>query len=162
MTPWQFGKGIDRVIRPANFTTLMLRKVTQAILLPVLFALLTVGGKTTLCDVLSVVGLEGHHHPCEDDRSAAPLCFETHDHDHDHGHDEVPCPESCEIQLSEAPAPILLKVPALAETFSLPCLLEVLLAASRPGECLRSVEKLEPPDHAVSLIDPTFTGRFLV
>jgi len=136
----------------------MLRKVTQAILLPVLFALLTVGGKTTLCDVLSVVGLEGHHHPCEDDRSAAPLCFETHDH----GHGEVPCPESCEIQLSEAPAPILLKIPALAETFSLPCLLEVLLAASRPGECLRSVEKLEPPDHAVSLTDPTFTGRFLV
>jgi len=140
----------------------MLREVTQAILLPVLFALLTVGGKTTLCDVLSVVGLEGHHHPCEDDRSAAPLCFKTHDHDHDHGHGEVPCPESCEIQLSEAPAPILLKIPALAETFSLPCLLEVLLAASRPGECLRSVEKLEPPDHAVSLIDPTFTGRFLV
>jgi len=138
----------------------MLRKVTQAILLPVLFALLTVGGKTTLCDVLSVVGLAAHHHPCADDRSAAPLCFETPHPDH--GHDEVPCPESCEIQLSEAPAPILLKVPALAETFSLPCLLEVLLAASRPGECLRSVEKLEPPDHAVSLIDPTFTGRFLV
>lgn len=134
----------------------MLRKVTQLFLLPVLFALLAVGGKATLCDVLSVVGLDGHHHP----HGSEVICLESHDHEH--GHEEEPCPESCGFQLSEAPAPALLKVPAMSETYLLPFLLEVVLAAEAPATPFEAVDMLEPPDLAALLTDPTFTGRFLV
>lgn len=139
----------------------MLRKATQLLFLPFLFALLAAGGRTTLCEVLSVVGMESHHHSHEAvHEDADSLCLESHDHEHQH--EEVPCPESCEIQLAEAPAPVLLKVPTVSETLVLPFLLQAMLAAPVPGDLFGTVEKLEPPDHAVSLIDLIFTGRFLV
>jgi hypothetical protein len=139
----------------------MVRKVTHLLVLPLLFALLSVGGRVTLCEVLSLVGLEGHHHSQDEGRDhSGPVCLESGDHDQ--GHDEVPCPESCEIRLSEATAPVLLKVPAVSESFSLPCLLERLLATGKPVDCLRAVEKREPPDHLISLIDSTFTSRFQI
>lgn len=150
----------------------MVRKATQLLLLPVLFALLAAGGKVTLCEALSIVGLEVHHHAYhgagEPSTHPGPFCssFQErggHDHDHhDHHHDEVPCPDSCEIQLSEAPAPVLLKVPAASETYLLPFLLEVLLASEVPGTLFRAFDVLEPPDQVAPFTDPTFTGRFLV
>ncbi len=60
--PARFGKKLTGASCPRTFDLIMLRKTTQLFLLPFLFALLTVGGRTTLCEVLSVVGLESHHH----------------------------------------------------------------------------------------------------
>ncbi len=74
----------------------------------------------------------------------------------------MPCPESCEITLAEAPAPVLLKVPALAEAFVFPSPLQAMLPAPVPGDLFGAVEKREPPDRADSLVAPIFTGRFLV
>jgi len=147
----------------------MLRKATQLLLLPVLFALLAAGGKVTMCEALSIVGLEVHHHHYREAEAnmphPGPFCPDSHERgglDHDHHHDEVPCPETCEIQFSEAPAPVLLKVPAASETYLLPFLLEVLLASEVPGTLFRAFDVLEPPDQAAPFTDPTFTGRFLV
>lgn len=135
----------------------MLRKTSQLLLLPILFALLAAGGRTTLCEVFAAVGMESHHHAHED---ADSLCLASHDHEHQH--EEVPCPESCEIPLAEAPAPVLLKVPSLSETFVIPSLLRAMLAAPVPNELFDAVATREPPDRADSLVDPIFTGRFLV
>ncbi|NLT72066.1 MAG: hypothetical protein GXX91_15425 [Verrucomicrobiaceae bacterium] len=147
----------------------MLRKITQLLLLPILFALLAAGGRTTLCEVFSAVGMESHHHAHEGaPEGGSTLCLETHDHDHapghapEPGHEDVPCPESCEIPLAEATAPVLLKVPTLAETFVLPSLLRAMLAAPVPDEFFDAVATHEPPDRADSLVAPIFTGRFLV
>ncbi|HQW29432.1 MAG: hypothetical protein KA152_14405 [Verrucomicrobiales bacterium] len=142
----------------------MVRKATQLLILPLLFALLAAGGNATLCQVLSLVGIEAHHHVvCEDDGPVhpGPVCAETHD-DHSEEHEKAPCPESCGIQLTDATAPILVKRPAISETIFLPFLLDVALAVDLPTTCLGAGEMLEPPDHGASLADPTFTGRFLV
>ena len=137
----------------------MVPKATQYLILTVLFSLLAVGGKTTLCDVLSVVGVESHHHPHDEAQGGAgAVCLGNHEH----GQKEVPCPESCAIRLAEAPAPLLQKVPAVSETFVLPFLLEVLLATEVPGDFHRVFGKRAGPDHLPSLLDPTFTGRYLV
>jgi hypothetical protein len=135
----------------------MVRQATQLFILSVLFFLLASGGRVTLCDVLSVVGLEVHHHASKEGRGSGAPCLQSHDH-----HDEAPCPESCEIEFSEAAPPIVLKIPALAVAYVLPSRLEARLADAVPRDLLRTSENLEPPDGAVSLIDPAFTGRFLV
>ncbi len=165
----RLGKKLTGRACPRTFGLIMLRKTSQLLLLPVLFALLAAGGRTTLCEVLSAVGMESHHHSHEGaPDGAGSLCLATHDHDHapDHApepaHEDVPCPESCEIPLAEAPAPVLLKVPTLAETCVLPSLLRAMLAAPTPHELFDDVAKREPPDRADSLVDPIFTGRFLV
>lgn len=142
----------------------MVRKSIQLLVLPLLFALLGAGGNATLCEVLSLVGIEVHHHAAHEDDTtthAGPFCAESHE-GHDHEHEEVPCPESCGIQLSEAPSPALLKVPTVAETDRLPYLPESLLSAYLPVTVFEAIALLEPPDLGASLTDPTFTGRFLV
>lgn len=142
----------------------MVRKSIQLLVLPLLFALLGAGGKTTLCEVLSLVGIEVHHHAMHDDDGAThagPFCAETHE-GHDHEHEEVPCPDSCEIRISEATSPTLLKMPTVSEAVLLPYLLEILLSARLPVTAFEAIALLEPPDLVVSFTDPTFTGRFLV
>ena len=136
----------------------MVRQATQLFILSVLFSLLASGGRVTLCDVLSVVGLAVHHHASEEGRGSGAPCLQSHDHHHE----EAPCQESCEIEFSEATPPIVLKIPALAVTYVLFSRLEARLADAVPRDLLRTSENLEPPDGAVSLIDLTFTGRFLV
>lgn len=155
-------------IRPSSATVFlhMVRRVFQILVLPLLFALLGAGGKTTFCSVLSTLGAEAHHHlhPCDDGAEhAEPLCFEVHDEEGSgHRHDTVPCPESCELRLSEALAPGLVKAPVLLQAAIPPALFELpepvlsvvsdRLAAVRP----------EPLDEGPPLSAPTFTGRFLI
>lgn len=142
----------------------MVRKAIQLLVLPLLFALLAAGGNATLCEVLSIVGLEVHHHAGhgDDDRDhAGSFCLETHE-GHYHEHDQVPCPPSCGIQLPEAPAPALLKVPAVSGALVNLFLSEVLLSANLPETVFQAVGMLEPPDYGATLTDPAFTGRFLV
>ena len=142
----------------------MVRKATQLLVLPLLFALLGAGGNATLCQVLSLVGIDAHHHAvCEDDGEvhSGPVCTETHDGRGDE-HEEAPCPESCGIQLSDTTFPALLKRAVITEAFILPFLLEVALAVNLPTRVFEAVQIIEPPDHGASLTDPTFTGRFLV
>ena len=149
---------------PAILMIFMVRKATQLLVLPLLFGLLGAGGNATLCDVLSLVGIAVHHHvEHEGDGTthAGPFCAETHE-DHEHEHEQVPCPDSCGIELSEASSPALLRVPTVSEAALPPHLLEILLPTNLPAIFFEAVDLLEPPDHGASLADPTFTGCFLV
>lgn len=144
----------------------MARKILQAMVLPLLFALLGAGGKTTFCAVLSVIGLEAHHHAHhEDDETvhAGPFCLDAHGEEgHDHGHSPIPCPESCEIQLVDVTAPSPVKLPALVEA-CLPALHPAVPALSlAPSSVDDSAAFPDPPDEGPPLSAPSFTGRFLI
>jgi hypothetical protein len=144
----------------------MARKILQAMVLPLLFALLGAGGKTTFCAVLSVIGLEAHHHAHhEDDETvhAGPFCLDAHgEEDHDHEHAPVPCPESCEIQLADGTAPSPVKLPALVEA-CLPALHPSIPALSLSPSSVDDSGKIpDPPDDGPPLSAPSFTGRFLI
>jgi hypothetical protein len=139
-----------------------LNRVIQLLLLPFLLALLAAGGNATLCQALSLSGLDVHHDVewiNADGSHLTPLCANDHESEE---HEETPCSESCEIRLSEAPAPLPVKVPVIAEIAFLPSPLETMEHRMFPVTSFGSSPKLEPPACAVSLTDPTFTGRYLV
>ncbi len=144
----------------------MVRKALQVLILPLLFALLGAGGNTTFCAVLSAVGLKAHHHLYHDGEQtdhAGPFCFHSHDEEEDHGHHHgtVPCPESCDLRLSEAPAPGLVKVPTLLVAILAPALFEISVpAATVPGGTPSAFP--DPPDRKPDFSVPSFTGRFLI
>lgn len=144
----------------------MVRRAFQILVLPLLFVLLGAGGKTTFCAVLSTLGAEVHHHLYHGDDEvghAGPWCLEVHDEEgHDHGHDTVPCPENCEIRLSEAPAPGLVKVPALVLVAVPPALFELPVPVLSVAPDRLATVRPDPPDEGPPLSAPTFTGRFLI
>jgi hypothetical protein len=140
----------------------LLNRVIQLLLLPFLLALLAAGGKATLCQALSLSGLDVHHDVewiNADGSHLTPLCANDHESEE---HEETPCSESCEIRLSEAPAPLPVKVPVIAEIAFLPSLFEKMEHRIFPVPSFESSPKEKPPASAVSLTDPTFTGRYLV
>lgn len=109
-----------------------------------------------------MMGLEVHHDIESinaDGSRFNPLCIKDHESEE---HEESPCSESCEIRLSEAPSPIPVKVPVISEIAFLPSLFEVTDNRIVPVTSFESSPKVEPPASAVSLSDPTFTGRYLV
>lgn len=139
-----------------------MRRILQLLLLPFLFALLAAGGKATLCQALSLSGFDVHHDVewiDEDGFHLTPLCSNDHESEE---HEEAPCSESCEIRLSEAPSPLQVKVPVIAEIAFLQSLFETMEHRMFPVTSFKSPPKVEPPASAVSLTDPTFTGRYLV
>ncbi len=143
----------------------MVRKALQVLVLPLLFALLGVGGKTTFCAVLSMVGVQAHHHLHHDGDGAGhsgSFCLESHEEEgHDHESESVPCPESCELRLSEAPTPGLVKVPALTVAILAPVTFEIPAATvAVSGDVPSAIP--DPPDRGPALSAPTFTGRFLI
>lgn len=144
----------------------MARKVLQILVLPFLFSLLGAGGKTTFCGVISSIGLEAHHHAehgGEEREHAGPFCFESHDEEeHGHDHETLPCPESCEIRLSEAPAPSLAKLPMLEATALPPSLLEVPAIAELSLSDFVTADIPDPPEDGPPLLAPSVTGRFLI
>lgn len=143
----------------------MVRKALQVLVLPLLFALLGAGGKTTFCAVLSMVGVQVHHHLYHGDDGAdhsGPFCHEAHDEEgHDHHHETVPCPESCDLRLSEAPAPGLVKLPALTVAILAPVAFEIPVATVADSDGVPAAIP-DPPDRGPALSAPTFTGRFLI
>jgi hypothetical protein len=144
------------------FKLIFVNRVLQLLLLPFLFALLAAGGKVTLCQALSSAGLDVHHDVewiGGDGSHLTPLCSNDHGSEE---HEETPCSESCELRLSEAPAPLPVKVPAIAEIALLPSLSATMEHRIFPVPSFVSSPKVEPPACAVSLTDPTFTGRYLV
>jgi hypothetical protein len=144
----------------------MPRKAIQLLILPFLFALLAAGGNTTLCDAVSLFGLETHHHAstsCEDEHHSNPLCLHGHDEGDDHsGSEKIPCSEACEIKLSEAPSPTLHKVPQLPVAFLSPLLVECHAWETVFSTEIPASKRLEPPGNHASLITPLFTGCFLI
>jgi hypothetical protein len=120
------------------------------------------GGKVTLCQALSLSGLDVHHDMewiGEGGSHFTPLCSSDHESE---DHEETPCSESCETRFSEAPVPLLVKIPVSAEVALLPSLFETVELRMFPATCFESAPTAKPPTPAVSLTDPTFTGRYLV
>ena len=148
----------------------MARKILQAMVLPLLFALLGAGGKTTFCAVLSVIGLEAHHHfhhRAGVAEHAGPFCLDSHgeeelDQKHDHDHTPVPCPESCEIPLADITTPSALKLTALIESCLSAHPYGPAAVALSPPSVVESRAFGDPPDHGPPLSAPLFTGRFLI
>lgn len=137
-----------------------------------LLAILAVGGHTSVCNLVSLVGIEAHHHACSHDHE--------HDHPHHHGEDgghlldlcfesaseshneeEVPCPETCEVELAETVISEALQAPECPVSDFL------LEWTTAPGSWLpeQQIDRLlsagEPPG-PIPLSDRVFTGRFLV
>ncbi len=137
----------------------MVSKSVRLLILPFLFALLVAGGNATWCHVLSMAGLDAHHHRSVATGDTGNLCCETHEETHE---EEAPCPETCEIALSEAPAPALSKLPCAAET-ALPAFIhEFHDSAILPALVIGKIEPLEPPDIPAVHSNPVFTGCFLI
>src|SRR5690606_1686573 len=147
------------------FSADMVRTTLQVLVLPLLFALLGAGGNATFCAVLSVVGLEAHHHPSHGGNGtdhAGPFCLHSHEEeDCEHRGETTPCPESCELRLSEALTPGLVKVPALAAAILAPAAFEIPVAAVAASVHDRAAAP-DPPDRRPLLSAPPFTGRFLI
>jgi hypothetical protein len=109
-----------------------------------------------------MAGLEVHHDIESIDADGSHFstpCSSDHEGEE---HEETPCSESCEIRLSEVPAPLPVKVPVIAEVALLPSLFEAMEHQLFPVIIFESTQKAKPPTSAVSLTDPTFTGRYLV
>jgi len=135
-----------------------------------LVAILAIGGQVSVCNLVSVVGIDAHHHACShdhdhphhhgDDHShSTDLCFESASETHDN--ERVPCPESCEVELADTLLPENFQTP--------PCpVVELILEwAAAPGALLteplvdRSTAVGKPPGPD-PWDDRVFTGRFLV
>jgi hypothetical protein len=107
-------------------------------------------------------GLDVHHDTAWVDAHGTrntPLCSSDHEGKE---HREIPCSESCEIRLSEAPATPTVKVPVIAESVPLLSIFEDTEYRVFPITRFVSSPRVEPPTSSVSLTDPTFTGRYLV
>ncbi len=143
----------------------MVRVALQVLILPLLFALLGAGGNATFCSVLSALGLEAHrhlHHEGEEADHPAAFCLHSHDEAEEHGRprDTAPCPESCNLRLSEAPAPDLVKVPGLSVAMLAAARFEVRPIAAAEDGVLSAFP--DPPDRRPLHSAPAFTGRFLI
>ena len=144
----------------------MPRKAIQLLVLPFLFALLAAGGNATLCDAVSLLGFESHHHASTcggDEQHSNPLCLQGAE-GCDSDSEKIPCSESCEIKLSEAPAPTLHKVPQLPEVLLSSLFVEcygVSLVAVFSAE-IPAVQRLALPGERPSLFTPCFTGCYLI
>ncbi len=138
----------------------MARKALQVLVLPLLFALLGAGGKTTFCAVLSMVGVQALHHDGDGASHSGSFCLESYEEEC-HESESVPCSESCELRLSEAPTPGLLKVPALTTAILSPVAFEVPVATVAASDNVLSAIP-DPPDRGPALSALTFTGRFLI
>ena len=70
------------------------------ILLLSLLALIPMGnGVVTTCGLLSLLGLDPHHH---EDNSSDTLCWQSEGHAHHHEKQKVPCSDDCMLDLPDA------------------------------------------------------------
>lgn len=144
----------------------MPRKAIQLLVLPFLFALLVAGGNATLCDAVSLLGFESHHHASAcggDEQHANPLCLHSEE-GCDSGSEKIPCSESCEIKLSEAPAPTLHKVPQLPEALLSSLFVECYCVSLVPvfSAGIPVLQRLAFPGDQPALFTPCFTGCYLI
>ena len=131
-----------------------MRTFLHILILPFLTVALTVGSQSSMCDALSVFGVDPHHH-----EGATSICTCPDDLQ---DQERTPCPDECESKLTEAANPSLLKTPQ--PEFSLLSQVNEIRTSPRVSvnDQNRPAARIEPPDLSRITVSPTFTGRFLI
>ena len=137
----------------------MFRVLKVVLLLPPALILMG-GGLLSVCDLLSLTGMDPHHHA--DAAKPAVICISNCAHHEDSKRQEVPCPEDCHIPIPDAET-----AKDMGYVFGVQPLLLPWTEASDAAVSLinrQSVDILNraPPWYLSRLVSSLHTGRFLL
>lgn len=149
----------------------MVRRVLQIFVLPILFSLLIVGGKTSICLLLSTAGLSPHHHAALSNSSSElrTLCL-ANDADLSanagiSSNTTVPCSSVCEMHLASATTTDAVQVPTPSLNLAAPVM--QLLSIWEGTRFAATESRIVRPtlaisDHGRVLASPALTGCFRI
>ena len=137
----------------------MIRVLKVVLLLPPALILMG-GGLLSVCDLLSLTGMDPHHHA--DAAKPADICISNCDHHGDSGDRQSPCPEDCHIPIPDAEL-----AKGMAYVFGVQPLLLSWTDANDGNRSLSSRQRVgirnrAPPRYLSRLVSSPHTGRFLL
>jgi hypothetical protein len=118
------------------------------------------GGMLSVCDLLSLTGMNPHHHA--DAAKPAAICTNDCEHHEDPERQEVPCPDDCHI-----PIPDVETAKDMGYVFGVqPLLLPWIGTSDATGSLINrqrvDIQNRAPPWYLSRLVSSTHTGRFLL